>query len=228
MDNDVQAVNTANEVSSNVSVKTFTQEELNHHIGREKAAAYEKARRDVEAQYAVKSSGNSEAPSFNTEEVIAEAERRITAKFQQEQEKHLELQQKAAWDGVVKDYNKKLADTAASNEYEDFDDTIRGFNHAKYNTVIGKATELPNTGDIMYELAKKPAKAVNLELLAQHDYAAFEKEMDKLSKSITANKEAQKKVSKASEPIARLKPSVTGAESADSDDYLALKRKYRG
>lgn len=232
MDNEVQVVGTTTEeiAPSVSSEKTLSIDEVNRIVGREKAAASEKTRRQVEAEYAAKAAGNNSTGIVDSEKIVEEATRRLEAKLQLEQEKALESQQKAAWKGVTDEYNKRLAETAEAKEYEDFEEVARRFNHAKYNNVIYQATQLPNTSDVMYELFKKKAKAASLELLAQHDPEGFEEEMKNLSDSIKRNKDAAKTVSKASEPLSRLKPSTTGAEASDSDDYLTLKRssRYRG
>lgn len=232
MDNEVQVVGTTTEeiAPSVSSEKTLSIDEVNRIVGREKAAASEKTRRQVEAEYAAKAAGNNSTGIVDSEKIVEEATRRLKAELQLEREKALESEQKAAWKGVTDEYDKRLADTAASKEYEDFNEVVKDFNHAKYNNVVYQATQLHNTGAIMYELAKNPIKAVNLEVLAQHDPVGFEKAMRKLSDSIKTNKEAGKTVSKASEPLSRLKPSTTGAEASDSDDYLTLKRssRYRG
>lgn len=94
--------------------------------------------------------------------------------------------------------------------------------------VVWGATQLDNTGDVIYEVAKNPVKAVNLEALGRHDPKAFEREIKKLSDSIKANKEAAKNISKSPEPYQRLKPNVAGVVSSSDDlDIAALKKKYR-
>lgn len=227
MDND-QVTGTTEVIASPAqSEKTLTVDEVNRIVGREKAAAAEKARREVEAEYATKAAANTSTHQVDSESIVQEATRRLKADLEQQQEKILEAERQVTWKGVVNEYNKRLADAAAAKEYEDFDQVVRGFNHAKYNNVVYQATQLSNTADIMYELARNRSKAANLELLAQHDPEGFEEDMKVLSESIKRNKEAKKTVSKAPEPLSRLKPSTTtGAESSDSD-YMSLKRSDR-
>lgn len=208
--------------------KMLSQDEVNRLVGREKAAAAEKARRQVEAEYAERSTQSNSAPKVDNEKIVEEVERRLKTQLEQEQEEAQQQQLAEEWRKVVSNYNNKLAETAKSGDYDDYDEVVRGIDHSKYDMVVWGATNLDNTGDIVYELAKNPAKAVNLETLGRHDQKAFERELKKLSDSIKANKEAAKNVSKAPEPYSRLKPQVAGVDtSSNSSDYASLKSRFR-
>jgi len=206
---------------SAVEPKMLTQEEVNVIVGREKAAAAEKARRQALAEMQSQS-----VPQAIDEEAIY---RRLQEKANKDAEERLKREEdernQAAWQELVGEYNSKLA--AAKNSESDFDEVMRDFNHSAYNAVIAGATrEVPNTAEVMYELAKSPSKAASLDNLAYRDYKAFTKELKKLSESITKNKEAAKNTSKAPEPLSQIKPSVMGADNGQAS-YQDLRKKFR-
>lgn len=208
--------------------KYLSQSEVNRIVGKEKAASAEKVRRELEAEYAAKNAQNVGAPSLDTERVVEEVARRLKANLEKDQEKLLEEQQKQAWNSITREYNAKLTKASKANEYSDFEEVVGGFEHAKYDMCVFGANQQENTADVVYELAKNPTKAMQLEMLGRHDQKGFEREMEKFAKSVKNNKEAAKKASTQSAPLPRLKSNVvtTGAASSDNDDYLALKARY--
>lgn len=212
--------------AAQVEDKRLPQDEVNRIVGRVKAETAEKVRRQVEAEYAGRSAQSSATNKVDSQEIVEEVERRLREKLAKEHEESQQKQAEQEWNNVVNNYNNKLAQTARSKTYDDFDEVMKGIDHSKYDYVVWGASNLDNTGDIMYELAKNPTKASNLEMLGRHDQLAFEREMKKLSDSIKKNREAAKNVSKAPEPHSRLTSQVAGVDSNAISDYASLKARY--
>lgn len=204
--------------------KLLTQDEVNLIVGREKAQAAEKARKQAEAEFQSKNAQSLGGMPVDKEALYGEFKDRFYKDLQKEQEAQSEAELQRQWQSVVNDYNTKLV--AGKDSYSDFDSVMREFNHGAYNNVVYGATQLSNTADVMYELANNPAKAAQLELLGKTDPKGFNVAMKKLSDSIAANKGAQA-ASSIKEPLSQMKPSVMGAESGKKTiaDY---KKMFRG
>lgn len=231
MDNVEQIVETTPEIApASAEEKYLPQTEVNRIVGKVKAEAFEKARRQLEAEYAVKSPENSGSSSVDSEKVYEEVSRRVKADFEREQQKAQEAEQAQAWKAITTEYNSKLGKALEAKEYDDFHDVVKGFQHDRYDMVVYGANAQDNTADIIYHLAKDPERAMRLELLGRNDPKGFEKAMKKFADSVKENKEAAKKAKTQSAPLPRIKSDVvtTGATTSAEDDYLAIKNRYYG
>lgn len=173
----------------------LTTEQFNLIIRREKEKAAEKARKEIEEQYKLKSQ------AINREELISELEAKIQARDEaKKREVETKLKQEQA-ENFIKTFDGKLK--ADSGSYDDYDEILQDFPYAQYPLVALLANEEAHTGQVMYELAKSPLKADAIQRLAERDPVSARKEIKKLASSIETNKKAQENTKKISEPLSR-------------------------
>lgn len=137
---------------------------------------------------------------------------------------------------VLNTFQSKLE--AGKANYPDFDEVVNALPLASIPTIVGLASRVDNTADIMYDLGKNPHKIANLAYLSQLDQNAHqqyggriksnlaEKAFYQLADSLKRN-ELAKQQKQANEPLSQIQPSPTGADNG-KPSYKDLKRMYRG
>jgi len=134
---------------------------------------------------------------------------------------------------VLNTYETKL--NAGKANYADFDDVYKQLPLADIPHIIGLASTVDNTADVMYDLGNNPHKIGNLMQLAQLDFTAQQngrqsnlarRELMRLAESLKTNQQA-KAAKQANAPLSQLQPSPTGTDSGELS-YKDLKRMYRG
>lgn len=205
--------------------KLFTGEEVDGIVKHK----VERMRAKLESELKPQEAPVTANPAVDIDSLTGELERRIEAKYKQQKEAEQQQEFERAHAKVAQEYNAKLMAAKNSGEYEDFHDVMSEFNHDSHQYLVIGAAQLPNTADVIYELAKNnPLKAMQLNELAKYNPQGFQKTLQKLSASIEENKAAKKNVSKAPAPLSQVKSSTTGAvKSTSSDDQAALRLKYR-
>jgi hypothetical protein len=211
--------------------KTLTQTQVNDIVRREKAAAAEKARREAEALYApqlesLKYSNNNSGGAI--EEALPELEEKLFKRFEERAKKADEEAREAAnaraLQDAVRDFEVKME--LGKDKYDDFKNVMDEVSLAAFPRVILLASQLDNTAEVMYELAKNPAKLVYINSLANTDSEGkmAQKEMAKLSQSILHNEKAKSNNVKANEPLSNLKSSPVRADDGNMTikDYRKL------
>jgi hypothetical protein len=129
---------------------------------------------------------------------------------EQEQKAHQEkLQQEV--NEVAQQYFGKLSQ--GKEMFDDFEAVTAAFDPAAFPQLVFLANQSDNTAAIIYELAKNPAKLVQLSTLVDKSPSMARSEMAKLSQSIKTNDEAKKGLQEAQDPLHRLKPSPVGTDS---------------
>lgn len=197
--------------------KLLTQEQVNAIIGREKAAAAEKARREIEAQYqaqmqtqtngqqAPQSMGGMATP--NMDEIYQQVEARLRENAQRQ---------------AYEDQIRKVADTyldkmaTGAELFEDFNTVMQDFDPAKFPSVVYLVSEMENVPQVMYELANNPLKLASINHLAMTDERQAKRALQKLSQSISHNEIAKEEYVATNPPLSKLKPSSTGADKGMS------------
>lgn len=210
------------EVTQSVPVeqKMLSQEEVNRLIGREKAQAAEQAERRIRAELQTQTA----APTVDKGVLYDEFKTKLFEEINEEARQEYEKQQQESHVRTKHEIESKLRES--SKEYEDFDKVVTGFNGNAYRDVLTAANQLPNTGDIVYELAKNPHKAAELQLLVNlNDTGAFNRKLKELSDSLVQNKTAVQNHKKVNQPLSHLKPSTVGADSG-KETFSDLKKRY--
>ncbi len=202
---------------------------VNDIVKREKAAAADKVRREMEALHAQEverlraeqptSQGNNpQGYDANIDEKLNKLlEDKIRAIQEEEQRREQEAQQaelKKQLDESAHQYLLKVEQGKA--EFPDFDEVMKDFDIRRFSGVALLAGQLDNPAAIMYELAQNPGKVANLHILAQEAPQMALKEMKKLSDSIAKNQQAALNNVQTNAPLSRLKSStVAGADTGE-------------
>lgn len=212
--------------------KVFTSEEVDGIVKHK----IERTRASVEAEYADKlkslqqpTTTQAQPPASNdVEKLSAEIERRMEAKYQKQQEEAAKQEYLREAERVSREYGSKIAAARQSGEYPDLDEAMDGFDHNAHEFLLWGANTMPNTVDIMREMANNQLKAMQWEQLARSNPGGFQKALKKFSDSIEENKAARRNVSKAPPPLSQVKSSTTGTAAKSSpDDQASLRAKYR-
>lgn len=209
-----------------VEEKTLPVSRVNEIVKREKLEAAEKARQEVQAEYAKKmeelqaqqmQAQQSQAPSMggmpgvDAESIKKQVMDQLMAEARQQQEAYQQEQHQKEMERVAGNFFTKMG--AGKEMYPDFEEVTGTFNPSSFPQLVFLAAEMENTPDIMYELAKNPQKLATIDYLAQRDPMAAKSMLGKLSDSITQNKQAAENMKSANAPLSRLKSSTVGADN---------------
>lgn len=197
--------------------KMLTQEQVNALIGREKKEAAEKARREVEARYEgelqrLKTAGNTPSASSpqSFDDIYAQVEQRLMQKAQEHQDKLAREEHEQQMQSIADGYFNKMS--SGKDLFEDFDEVMSDFKPSAFPELIFLASEMENTPQIMYELAKNPHKLATIHSLARADAGQAKKALKKLSESIAYNEQAQDEYVSTNPPLSKPKPSQVSTE----------------
>ncbi len=202
--------------------KLLTQEQVNALVGREKAAAADKARREVQAQYqaqmqqaqqaqqgqqAQQAQGMGGMAGANMDEIYQQVESRLR-----------ENAQRQAYEDQIRRVADTYLDKMASGPemFEDFNNVMQDFDPSRFPSVVYLVSEMENVPQIMYELANNPMKLASIHSLAQTDEKQAKRALQKLSQSISQNESAKEEYVSTNAPLSKLKPSSV---SANKDSY---------
>ncbi len=206
---------------SNEPEKTLTQSQVNEIVKREKAAAADKVRRELEALQAQQPSqpqglggmpqenmGDIEEKVFNR--ILEHANKLKEEEERQAREYHM-AQHKAKLEEEAGNYLTKVA--LGKEKISDFEDVMKDFDASAFPQLALLAGRMDNTAEIMYELTKNPEKLARLDHLATRSEKLATKELEKLSQSIAKNEQAMLDNVTTNAPLSRLKSSTAGADS---------------
>ena len=183
--------------------------------GRESAAReIENLRQEIESlksQPQTSSSGIGGMPGVDMNHVYEEVHGRLQKELQAQQE----AQQHAAMEKEAQEIAGQFVNKmgAGKEHFEDFDEVMKDFSPGAFPQVVYLATQVENTPQVMYELAKNPHKLATLDYLVNKDPRAAQAMIAKLSKSIQTNSEAVANAQVSPDPLDRLKPSTVGTAS---------------
>lgn len=210
--------------------KMLPQSEVNALVGKVKADAYEKAKREVMAGQGGMGQPNPQAAALMaqgglSEEQVRSMMRDEASRINAEQAQMLEAQR------IVGEFATKM--DGGKEAYPDFEDTVRTLNLRSIPQIVQLANSVPNTADIMYDLSKNKYKVAQLNQLAEMDarnramgvptnYAL--EEVQKLAQSISTNKQAVTQV-QTKEPLGQMKPSTGTVDSSAPLSLRDMKRQ---
>lgn len=196
--------------------KTLTVSRVNEIVKREKAAAADKARRELEKEIellksqAPKSMGGIET---NNESLIDTIKQTLATEIRDYQDKESQSQHQKEMEKVANQYYSKMS--AGKELYDDFENITKSFNPASFPQVVFLANEADNTPALIYELSQNPQKLATLDYMAQRDPEAARAMLAKLSSSIKGNEDAKATAVNAQDPLSRLKPSTVGSDNGN-------------
>lgn len=119
----------------------------------------------------------------------------------------------------------------ARKSYDDFDDITKDFDPTAFPQVTYLVSGIENAGDVVYELAKNPAKLVMIDALAQKNPKHAQSELLKLSRSISENRAAlaQADSQSVAAPLDQLQPSrISGSNGKMSIKDLRAQPWLKG
>lgn len=195
--------------------KTLPVSRVNEIVKREKLAAAEKARRELEAEYAAKSSmqsqsmGGMEIP--DADKLYEQVYNKFVSEAQKQQAEVAQQEHQKAMKELADSYLSKMA--KGKEVYPDFEEVVNGVNPASFEDVVYLVAQMDNTQDIMYELAKNPTKLAALDYMATRDPEGAKNQLVKLSESIAQNQRALAENVSTPAPLSRLKSSTVGADN---------------
>lgn len=200
-------------ITSGEPEKVLPAHRVDEIVKREKARAAEKARAEAEAIHKMEIErlmSNQATPvdtSVIKKEVYEELMQDLVKERQEAEQAYLrsELEKKA------QQYHLKMG--KGSELFEDFNEIIGDFQHDSFPNAVFLATEMENTPEVMYELAKNPSKLLEIEQLAEKAPNLARKQLAKLGQSISANIEAKQSVPNVPAPLSRVKSSTVGVDT---------------
>ena len=203
------------QVENEIPEKMVSQSQLNEIVKREKLKAAERARMDAEQNFRSQSESSRPNSDLDIEGFKESLKKDVYDQFmgdlehhqqklqQEQQEKHLK--------GIVDQYYLKMG--KGSELFDDFNEIMGDFEPDKFPNTVLLAAQMDNAPEIMYELANNPSKLQEIEYLAERSKGLADKQLKKLSASITTNLDAKKNVQNAPNPLSRLKSSSVGADT---------------
>ncbi len=205
--------------------KTIPVSRVNQIVAREKAKAMDKVRQQIAEEQAQRnaelqekamgqSNGMGGMSGVNMDQIKREIYDQIMNEARESQSKQQEEQHKAAMHEVAQTYHQKMG--AGKEAYQDFEDTMKDFNVAAFPKIVFLASQLDNTAEVMYELAKNPMKLASIDYLADKNPAEAQKALKSLGTSIQQNRTALAQGAATQAPLSRMKSSAgAGMDSGE-------------
>lgn len=190
--------------------KMLRQSEVNELAGRIRSEAYEKGRQQAMSEYQKQQesvSAQQRAQGALSEEEVRRIVQEQAIQFQQQQAQQMMAEK------IVGDFIGKMNE--GPSKYEDFEDVVKDIELSKNADLVQLANSVPNTADVMYDIAKHPNKLANLKMLLQHSPALAIKEIQHLSNSIVKNEKSKDQYAGIKEPLSKLKPSAGTVDSGN-------------
>ena len=207
--------------------KTLTQDEVNRAVVAAKHRAVEATKRELEAQHQAEIArlkGELGGSQPNVEEI----EMRVYNKFLSDLKSQKEAVDKETQERELKEianqYYLKMG--KGSELFDDFKDVLSDFEPQAFPNTVMLATQAEKTPEIMYELARNPSKLVEIENLIRNGAEKLaEKELEKLSHSISKNIEAKNQAQNIPPPLSKVKSSSVGMEPSGPTTISALRKQ---
>lgn len=202
--------------------KMLPQSKVNDLVGHAKREAAEKAEAKYRAELEQLKS-QSQTPEAQKQiggmQVIdsAKIKQDILAEIQAEREaelaKHDEQTRRQKAEEFVRTYEAKLED--GRSRYEDFDTIVAEVDPKEFVDVIMLANDQEGTADIMYELARNPAKLTQVAAAARISESQAKRMMREIAGSMKVNRDAESNRVTTSSPLPRSKPSTAGTSTGE-------------
>jgi hypothetical protein len=194
-----------------VDEKLVPQSKVNEVVGAAKKDAYEKARKEFEAQYpssTVNAPVNNVAPNqpdVADETLMTSSQvRELINAEATRQRNEAETQQ------MITTFANKME--AGKSKYNDFEATVSQLDIFNNPELIPLANSMDNSSDVLYDLAKNPGKFASVLLLAKTNPTLAHRQFWDISNSIKAN-EAALRQPQADAPLDQINPSNTGTDN---------------
>ncbi len=195
--------------------KMLTVEQVNEIVKREKAAAADRVRQEMQAQMMQQTppvaapEGNSPG---NMDQIYQEVYGRLAKQVEEHQAEQARLAQETQAQELANKYYVSMG--KGKELFNDFDEIMSDFEPAAFPKTVMLAAQFEGlTPQIMYELAKNPQKLADIDTLASRSPAMAKKMLQGLADSIKNNEAAKQEHVSAPAPLNRLKSSMAGADT---------------
>lgn len=234
MDN---AASDINQMPVDAAVAAVTQEaermlpqsKVNELVGNARREAAEKAaqravdeyKRQQQSHYSNSDSSTQSSDDHFERKTLEILDKQKAEWERQQQERYLtETAQR-----IVNTYNQKIE--SGKEKYQDFEEVVNRVDMRDFSNIVQLLAEhVDNASDVLYDLAKRPAKLDELDRLFERKPQYAISEVKRLADSIKANEQAGKGRTSNS-PLSQQRPSNTGTDSGGALSMTDLKRKYR-
>jgi hypothetical protein len=195
--------------------KVFSRDEVAKIVNAEKNKALEREREKIRSELTTQQQSNAQTGQgrIYTEQEIESIVNKVA-----DQRVHQVVANK-----IVDEFSSKML--AAKSKYSDFEETVGKLNLVQNPILVQWANSVDNTADIIYDIAKNPAKLVTILALAGHSPELAFDEVKKLSSSIKQNEEALKR-QQPKEPLSQVQPSNTGVDNGSKTITDLRKEKW--
>ncbi len=220
----------APEIAPVANAETFTQDDLQRIVKREKAEVAERVRRELETQHnaeieklrlgQTQSMGgmNQNAMDGVPPELADKIYKQVSSKFQQDmeaqQQKFAQDQHDAEMQRIAANYFSKMR--AGKERYSDFDEMVGDFKHDAFPQLVYHLSGMDNAADLMYELNKNPEKLERIDYWLNKVPEKGLEMLHKLSQSIADVRSAEDEYHPTNPPLSQIKPTRNvGADSGN-------------
>lgn len=207
-------------VSSDTNEKLLKQSDVDSIVGRAKAEAYERGKREYSSSQQQQSSSQPQAqsqpqtlggmPQVTENEVrklAAQEASRLRDEWIQESQQKSNEQEATR---IAQEFTNKL-DTGKA-KYQDWDQTVGDVEFKNIPHIVQLANMVDNTADVMYDLAQNPEKIGNLQQLINTSPKLAYNLMVKMSQRLKDN-EAATNFKLPKSPLNHMRPSNTGTDT---------------
>lgn len=203
-------------------VETFSQDDLQRIVKREKAEVAERVRRELEAAHrdelekirlgqtqqlgGVKDTNNVDVEKIK-QDVLSQFEAQMAAKEQDlaKQQHDAEMRR------IADSYFSKIK--AGKDRYSDFDEIVGDFEHKAFPQLVWAVSGMDNAADILYELNKNPDKLERIDYWLNKQPQRGIDMLNKLSQSIAQVRQASDEYQPTPPPLDQIRPSNVGMDS---------------
>jgi len=230
MDNETDLSGEAN-TETEVKEKTFTQDDVNRTVKREKAEVEERVRRELETAHKaelaklksgeVQSMGGMNTGAVDTDAIYNEIREKLQADVSAKESEAAKARHEAEMQSVADRYFDGI--NRGKTKYNDFEEILGDFDHAEFPQLVHAVSGLENPEDVMYELANNPAKLEKINGWLKFTPQRGLKELQNLSNSIKQTNQAVEDYTPTNPPLSQVKQSNVGSESGNQG-LEALKR----
>lgn len=192
--------------------KTFSRDEVAKIVNAEKNKALEKEREKIRSEFTTQQQNQASAKTYTEQEIEGIVHRVAEQRVQQ-----------VVANKIVEEFSSKML--AGKSKYPDFEEAVSKLDLTKAPILVQWANSVDNTADIIYDIAKNPAKLVTILALAGHSPDLAFDELKKLSSSIKQNEDALKR-QQPKEPLSQVQPSNTGVDNGSKTITDLRKEKW--
>jgi hypothetical protein len=218
-----------------VEQKMLTQAEVDAIVGREKAEAAARARRELEATHQAdieklrsqssQNMGGMQQSQIDTEAIKNQIKSEFMQDMQAKEAQYRQEQREEEMQRVAATYFSKLS--SGKEIYDDFDEIVGDFKHTAFPHLVHAVSGMDNTAAIMYELNKNPDKLERIDFWLNKDPQKGVEMLNKLSQSINQVRQAESEYEPIQPPLSQVKPSNMGVDNSGKLGLEEAKQLWR-